>query len=724
MCYSIEAPKYFKKGINVIPTIVKEKRCGISNWRDVDFESSYSEFVNNGIALDVASIEIVVLDIDVLNKDAQREINEVLKDHSTPIMRMGNPNKLPSRFYRRTWQDKKLKANGIELFAAKNKEMYQVVLPPTKHPEFDDVYFKWVGDYNLLNFDVDDLPDLPIDVYNKIQEIALKYSPRAESGKVIEIMPSDGTRCNHGSHIKLSDILMASIYASENIEDIAVKLLAYDETINTKISFFLCHTEKWRTANKTFNCYQFIMKAVENHLKKGDVKDIYTGRSLAIDFSPKKKVAKDKAIYPKPVEGSYLELIMRNIIENSPKAKMKFAYFSALATMGHILSNNIECSGMTTNIMTAFVDRSGGGKNDVLKFCKNLLLEASLFETIGVDEIGSSSFILDDLVNNRKKVYSIDEVSSLFGSIGKDGSFNEDTGTTLSKLYSAALGEFSGKGVKGGGAYGMCHSPAISIISATTYSELSRTFKIDNFGQGIGSRFLFCFDDTRVKHRRINNRTIYDTLKDMAKFYMKPFLPEREHRRIPKKDFKPKKNQEIHDEDIYNIIFKPIPRKLLFSKDIGDLVDILITDLDEMAFNEETEIMQPIIARGYDIFIKVFMISVVANRDSLDNHHTPSMIDFEFAKNFTMAYIDDCRHYLVNSIKHSKWVEEEDELLKIIIEKYKKKGSALTKVDIKNPKFTGKSMESVLRSLELSEKIIYEPKRGKNSALIVPSEVD
>ena len=191
--YSQIAPMYFQRNINVVPIMPTTKACFVSNWKDVNFEESYNKYPDHGIGLDLSSVDLVVLDIDILDKEKQKEVEAILKDCPTPIMRRGNPHKLPSRFYAKTWQTSKLVLPGIDLLCAQKEQMIQVLIPPTYHPSFLNTQFEWIGDYDLLNFDLAMLPPLPEDVWNKLAELV--GSNKKENNTTV--MPSDGSRCNH-----------------------------------------------------------------------------------------------------------------------------------------------------------------------------------------------------------------------------------------------------------------------------------------------------------------------------------------------------------------------------------------------------------------------------------------------------------------------------------------------------------------------------------------------
>jgi len=744
MCFKDIAPKYFEKDLDVVPITPGTKYPFIDGWQTKDFSTDemLNKYRSYGIGIRFSKkSKLIAVDIDIEHEFGKKEISKIMDNYKTQVSRIGNRKRLPTLFYRKTDEIISSKEDGIEVFSSSG----QVVLPPTSHPEFNNVRYEWTTQYDLTNFDIDDLPPFPgMSVIRKIREIGHKYpnDPKAPTKSFNSLKKTRTGKYREGSHNKLSRPLMAMINNGVMTrEEIIESLLEIDRVFsNGVISYF---ESDWREEfkgclDKMKNVNTFIDDAIKAEKKRG--KDIILPENeISIDlssmlkneedikvenFKPITGKKKERASYPHAKDGTFLDLCIKNIIENSPKPKIKFAYFSSILTVGHILANHIEFNEFTSNLMSCLVDTSGGGKNEPLKYPKNLLVDSGLTDTVGVDEIGSSSFILDDLTYNRKRLYTIDEVSSLFSGMGQEGSYNENTGTTLSKLYSASLSEFSGKGVKGAGTYGMCHSPAISLMSGTTYTELRKTFKIENFGQGIGSRILFCFDEQKPIHRRISKRVICDDLKDFARYYSLPFLPDTEHRRILKKDYKPKKNEQPNEDDMYLIINKPRPKKISISKEIDEAINSFFDQMSEVNDKEENEIVKPILNRWYDIFSKVFIVSVYGNRSVLNWDTVPTMDDFNFAKEFVLAYLDDCRIYLAKSIRHSKWVEEEEELMDIIKAAYKKKGTPLSKKDIKSTKFTGKYIESILVSLTLSEKIIYEPSKRGVKCSIVPCEID
>ena len=100
--FSNEVEKYAEKDLRVVPVL--KKHCPIKDWINIDFLEEKEKYQNYGVGLSLGDCDLVVLDIDSLDPREQAEYNEFLKSYPTPLMRQGNPNKLPSRFYAKTWQ--------------------------------------------------------------------------------------------------------------------------------------------------------------------------------------------------------------------------------------------------------------------------------------------------------------------------------------------------------------------------------------------------------------------------------------------------------------------------------------------------------------------------------------------------------------------------------------------------------------------------------------------
>lgn len=523
--YNKIAPKYFDLGINVVPVSPGAKACKVKNWRNIDFESTYENYKKFGVGLDLGTTDVVVLDIDTTDNDAKKEIEEFLKDYPTPVMRSGNPNKLPSRFYSKTWQDTKIKHGQIELLTVAKDGESICVLPPTKHPDFENVNFEWTTKKTLLNFPIDDLPELPIEAWEGVCRIIDKYTKTENGKQLTEVYESDGSRCNHGSHNKLSDILVASIHDSESPDDIVNKLLAYDEKINDKVSYFLCPSRKeWKTRDRKFNCYQFVMQGFENKLKNKEIQEMPSDVRITIG-EPIKIKQKERVRFPK-LRG-YGQELFDICYNHSPIPKSRFASISVLSLISTIMGNKYSYNGLQPNIYSILITGQGGGKDFPLKFPKQVLLKMGLNDLVGMSNPASDVALIMNLEKQRTRIDTIDEATRLFkGMNSKGASHSNSMAEMVNELYSAPCSYFGGKSAQKyqdpkkneKGNIGACYSPYVTLIGATTFSGFEKTFNEELFESGLGSRFFYIIDDKVKPPRRVDPR--FELSHDLKDFLM------------------------------------------------------------------------------------------------------------------------------------------------------------------------------------------------------------
>lgn len=201
------------------------------------WKSSYPDS-NIGLCLGSAS-KMIAVDID---KEEALSLAPL-----SPIVKKGA--KGETRFFKFNGEEQfKRHDIGIELLSSGS----QTVMPPSIHPQTQKPY-EWLQ----FNCNWDELPNLD-------PKFVEKYRGNRKSSD--NISSSDGTRCNHGSHTKLSEMLIAGLHNDDSPDTIVNSLLAYDEKLNKEISYFLCPSRKeWKTNNKIVNAYVFVVEAMKRH---------------------------------------------------------------------------------------------------------------------------------------------------------------------------------------------------------------------------------------------------------------------------------------------------------------------------------------------------------------------------------------------------------------------------------------------------------------------------
>lgn len=511
---SMEFQKYIDKGFVVFP--VKPDKSpdlkGKPTWK-VD-DSTEFKFDNDNIAIITGGKNnLVVLDIDAEDEEIKKEIEKVLEDYPTPVMRLGKRTRLPSRFY---------SYNGeisikIENPATGKKEVEILsdgrycVLPPTQRT--DGYKFEWVKD-SLLKFPKCDLlPPFNKEIIEKIENVYSKYAPISKDKKRLGVSPSDGTRCNHGSHEQLSAMLVAAIHAGDTPETIVKNLLEYDEKINPTISYFLCPERKeWRSKVKEVNAFRFVMEGFERNIKVGAINKVSLKEETRINLVKEMQLTKMKL----PRLSGIAQEMFEHILANSSQERTNFAFPTAMMAVSTIIGNKIQFKGITPNLYTLVVGESGSGKTTCFNFIKDLLTSSpSGIPLLGASTITSTNGITQNLVKQRVQVGIIDEASSLFEKINDKAGSGEAISATLSELYTSTGRIFLGKNTSHAltdkntkGNIGGCFSPYVNLLMGTTFDAFEKSFTSNLINRGFFGRGDIYFDYKSKKDKDRENRSI------------------------------------------------------------------------------------------------------------------------------------------------------------------------------------------------------------------------
>lgn len=516
MIFRDYAPKYFERKLPVVPIKPGTKAPLIDNWNEIDFAGRIFDYAKWGIGLRLRDCDLIVLDIDTLDVDLQKKIAKFLEDYPTPIQRIGNPKKLPARFYARSWQTEKNQiGNDVELLTIGQ----QIVLPPTIHPETKQPY-KWVNKNTLLNFELEFLPGFPEDAWKGLQEICGETASVTAS-----VSASDGSRCNHGSHNKLSSMMVAKVLDGQTPDTIVDELIEYDERINPDISYFACPSRKeFKTADKVFNAYQFVMQGFKSKLKAGELKGV-PQEELRITIGESNESPSPVSV-PAPIERirfpqhrGIMKELFHHVYNNAPVQRSRFAWASSLITMSTLLANKVEYNGTYTNLYALIIANSGDGKNLPLQFPHDLFDAMECEELIGVTDLASDNSVLMPLSKKPSRLDVIDEAAKLFSAANDKSHFLSRIGDIYAELYTSPGRKYRGKmamtyKVKGNedGIIGACDSPCLSLFGAMTFRDVENHLSFNTIEKGLGGRFLY-FPEEQAKDARIVERTkIHDTI--------------------------------------------------------------------------------------------------------------------------------------------------------------------------------------------------------------------
>lgn len=482
---------YDKLGLALTP-VGHNKGPFIDEWQHGhDVDMLIEKYPNHDFALITGKISnIVALDLDTKDKDAQKDLLELLKDYASPISRKGSKLKLPSFFFK---YNENTKESSIKIYQNKKKETFAellsdgrcCVLPPSRHPEGHK--FEWGDKATLLNFNLDYLPDWPDDLWEKIQSIASKY----DEGY------SYDSKCSSGRNDTLKDHIFAKQSDGKDISQSIQEIIEYDQEKHDP-PLFTDKSERAGRFEPWANATIFYSNILKSRLERGEtIPNPFKGP--VIQINEVKPIAKEKLRAKFPKMRGYNQDMFEYIYESSPVKRSRFAFASVLATMGTLLGNKVRLHGIYSNIYLLIVANSGDGKNFPIKFPKKLFNKCDLKHLIGISDVASDNSILMNL-NDEKNVRldTIDEAAKLFGATNNKEHFLSRIGDIYAELYTSAGEYFGGKTAMKYGTIGECLSPCISLLGAMTYRDANNHMSFNMIEKGLGARFLY-FPETKAK---------------------------------------------------------------------------------------------------------------------------------------------------------------------------------------------------------------------------------
>jgi len=496
MSFEQLAQQYFDKNLIVVPITPGHKAPLIKNWNEIDFEQSINKYKGFGIGIKPGLSGLMALDIDIEDPEKKEKIKKLLP----PIYcgRIGNKNRLPTVFFKYDEKFIDIKEAGIELII----NARQCVLPPTMHPL--KYPYEWIG-ISLLDADLDLIPELDKTLLNEILAIASDGHAKEQTS----ILPSDGSRCNHGSHNKLSDILIAMLKEGRSVPEISERLIEYDKEINPTVSYFQCPSRKWKTNSIEYNCLDLIMGAFRPRINTEKISMPMIEQK--IEFIGEQSEKRERMKLPK-LRGIAQDMFS-HIYENSPVPRSQFAFASAVTTISVILGNKIRLGPTYPNLYSLMLAPSGFGKDTPIKFPNELLYESNLLDLIGEGSPSSDTGIIMNLPHQRVRLDVIDEADKLFSALNStSASYLSKMADVYAELYTSSGKFFAGKNTANKqddknrmGNTGGCHSPYVSILGAMTIKAFNNSFTPDTIEKGLGGRFLYFIEEKQKRSKEISH---------------------------------------------------------------------------------------------------------------------------------------------------------------------------------------------------------------------------
>jgi len=625
--FSNNALKYYERGLIVTPLKQKSKVPIMASWQDPSMYKNYDAVIeryascNMGLLLGEAS-GVIAIDID---KDSAMDLVP-----PSPVRKKGF--KGETRFFKYSGEKNfKNHGLGIELLSTGN----QTVLPPSSHPQ--GPIYAWMTPDTLLDINVCDLPELPKDFCN--------FGIGSKEDAVIT--KSEGNRCNHGSHTKLSSMLVAAILNEDTPDMVVTSLIQYDTKINESVSYFECPTRGWKNADKTINAYDFVIDGFKRHLKNKKIKKVYSVQTpLVINLE-------------KPAEGTYLrrplphlrgvgKIMFDHIYKNSTVQRSHYMFASVITTASVILGNKIKMGETLPNIYSIIIGESGSGKSSSLKFPVRLLTKAKLGNLLGDTAPASDTGIIQSLPTNRVRIDVIDEGDTLFQTILSKNLYGQKMASTYASLYSLAGETFSGKTVgmskndkNSSGNIGGCFSPYVSLLVGITPVGFTKHVTQGIIDSGFLARFLYFFDreKKRSTYKETKGSEIPREITDFVKLW--------------------------REESIGTINLSKAPMDEFFIKEITVTPEANIALADAHTLLEDIKEREPLDSRIRSILERSFEnLKKLAIVDcALVNSTTTDLVmskeSVTWALEFTLTHINNAREelntHIVENIKAEKY---------------------------------------------------------------------
>ena len=477
--------EYFEKGLSVIPIMKAGKAPIIPNWSRYCSELPLAQDVNKwdieknniGIACGKAS-GIVVVDIDVNDK----EILDICPP--SPVVRVGA--KGEARFFK---YNPKIKSQSIPHILDILSGGRQVVVPPSIHPVTKKPY-KWITQFTLENFDVEDLPELDLSFMDKIKRVHM------------------ATETCEGRNNKLVDIVTSMRSRGEAEIEIVNEVYNWDATFHSP-PLFSDKEEGFKSkceSDTKMNAWRFVNSVTRTLINSGVASIGETGVIIAEDkvIAP---LYKEKS-FPRPtgLMGEVMELIE----DMSERDMPNLALGGSIALMSILCANRFRFDDTWTNVYVLNLAPTGAGKSFPQRVIKKLIAEKIPTSLLGYGNYKSSSAISKNLVSRRERLDVIDEISGLFAHMKSGGIYQMEIVDELCKLWSDSnskymAGEYAGKENDS-----TCYNPCISILGSSTIAGIKKNMDELMVTKGLLPRFLiFSHDDYgKLKETEVSEEKI------------------------------------------------------------------------------------------------------------------------------------------------------------------------------------------------------------------------
>lgn len=470
---------YNDLGLALIPLKYGKKFPGFNGWdkfsstlptsKEIELweRSAGMSKMNFGLVLGEAS-GLMALDLDTDDKEL------LAMAPLSPVVKRGAEGE--TRFFRPCPGIRSAHPEGLDILWTG----CQTVMPPSIHPDTGKPYV-WLTPDTLENFDVKDLPVVDLSfVPEYVRIFEERYPELCQKTK-------GNPTGNGGRNNRLKDIAVAMLHRGEDNDTIAAELVKEDATHD--VPLFTDQSEQYGAKTEA-QIEQAALRMVRS-IRKSTKTKVSFGQDISISTSSATKLKFKE--YPKP--GGILEKLANISNDMSPRELTSINLGGAIATMSTVIANRFRFGTIWPNVYILNIAETGAGKSWPQLCIKKVLIET--LRTTMVRPAGSHSVagLLRGLPKQRERLDVIDEVSSLFRRMGKDGSsFQQDLMEALCKLWSES-NSYMGADVYATKDDDSCWNPCVSILGSTTPSGFTESVDRSSFSKGLIPRFLtFCED--------------------------------------------------------------------------------------------------------------------------------------------------------------------------------------------------------------------------------------
>lgn len=463
-------PKYFERGLNVIPCAGKAPvikawtRFAKEHVEEFEIESWVKDYptLNIGLVLGPAS-GLVCLDID----------DDALLDKlpRSPLTRRGK--KGEGRFFKyREGMISRSFMNAKIDFLSLGK---QTIIPPSIHPEGPE--------YVWLSEDWDNIPELPNDLLKLCDDLE-----RAASRKALP--PSSNGRNN-----RLKAIASAMFARGAAFDEVVTELLMEDDT--HKPPLFTDPNESQSNKDPGIAATRFAASILASIGPRVGASLVPVARPT-INFLGAITMPADQCALeaPIPIKGLLSDMFLFS--ERTARDKAPALFLGAgLAAMSAACSNRFAFRGIRSSNYFMNIGGTGKGKSEA----NRLFNHFQGWNIKGHETIEAAPVLLqgwdarEDALRTRVDLF--DEFGSVLVSMARGNSFQLKIVDTMCRLRTASNKLFGGSGYA---TQGKSIPPVWNIghvvLASTTMSRLRETYQREWTEAGFSPRFLMMVDET------------------------------------------------------------------------------------------------------------------------------------------------------------------------------------------------------------------------------------